>query len=66
MWLSEPGFADGFVWCEAVEGLEPATEVVSGDKVGEVLPEVVVAVVMIALAIRCSPCPRHGCASHLP
>ena len=44
-----PRFADGFVRSEPFEGLEPATEVVGGDEVAEVLPELVMAVVMVAL-----------------
>jgi hypothetical protein len=48
MWFSEPCFADGFVRCETLEGLQTSTEVVGGNEVGEVLSELVVAVVMVA------------------
>ena len=48
MWLFKPRFANGFVGCEALQGLEPAAEVVGGDEVAEVLPELVVAVVVVA------------------
>lgn len=49
MWLFEPRFADGFVGCEALEGLEPSAEVVGGDKVAKMLPELVMIVVVVAL-----------------
>ena len=39
-----PCFADGFVRCEAFEGLEPAFEVVGSDEVAEMLPKLVEAV----------------------
>ncbi len=52
MWLCEPCFADGFVGREALEGLEPATEVVGGDEVGEVLPQLIMAVVMVTFDRR--------------
>ncbi len=44
-----PCLADGFVGSEPFEGLEPAAEIVGGAEVAEVLPELVVAVVMVAL-----------------
>jgi hypothetical protein len=44
-----PCFTDGFV---GGEGLESAAEIVCGDEVVEVLPELVVAVVIIALDRR--------------
>jgi hypothetical protein len=47
--LCEPGFADGFIWGEALERLEPAAEVVGGDEVGEVLAQLFVALVVVAL-----------------
>ena len=43
-----PGFADGFLRCEAVWGLQAAGEVVGGDETGEMLPELIVAIVMEA------------------
>lgn len=36
------------VWSEAHQGLEPTAEVVGGDEVAEVLPELVAAIVMVA------------------
>ena len=46
VWLFKPGFADGFVWREALEGFESASEVIGGDEVREVLPKLVVAFIM--------------------
>ena len=60
MWFSEPRFADGFVWCEALQGLETSTEVVGGNEVGEVLPELVVAVVVVAFDRRVLDRPVHS------
>ena len=40
-WFDCPGFADGFVWCEALEGLQSSAEVVSVDEVGEMRSELV-------------------------
>ena len=48
MRLFEPRFADAFVGREAFEGLEPATEVVGGDEVAKMLPELVVCFVVVA------------------
>ena len=48
MRLAEPCFADSFVRGEAFEGLEPAAEVVGGDEVGKVLPELAVVVIVVA------------------
>ena len=50
MRLREPGFADGLVRCEALEGLESSAEVVGGDEVAEMLPELIVRIVVVALA----------------
>lgn len=47
--LDCPLLADEFVRREALEGLQPSSEVVGGDEVGEMPFELVVAVVMIAL-----------------
>jgi hypothetical protein len=47
--LACPGSADELVGCEALQGLEPSGEVVGLDEVAEVLSELVVALVMIAL-----------------
>lgn len=44
-----PGFADGLVRRQAAQGLQTALEVIGGDEVGEVLPELIVAVVVGAL-----------------
>ena len=44
--LGSPCFADEFVGCEAAETLEAAGEVVGGDEVLEVSPELVVAIVV--------------------
>lgn len=44
-----PSSADELVWCQPLQGLEPACEVVGGHEVGEVLPELVVAFVVEAL-----------------
>ncbi len=43
-----PGGADGFIGCEASQGFEPPGEVVGGDEVGEMLPELIVAIVVAA------------------
>jgi hypothetical protein len=47
--LGCPCFADEFVGSEAAQPLEALAEVVGGDEVVEVLPELYVAVVMIAV-----------------
>lgn len=60
MRFSEPGFADGFVGCEAFEGLESAAEVVGGDEVDEVLPQLVEIVVVVALDSRFLDRPVHS------
>lgn len=49
MRLVLPHLADGLVGCESFEGLEPASEVLGGDEVAEMLPELIVAVVVVAL-----------------
>ncbi|MDR7222246.1 hypothetical protein J2X13_002662 [Aminobacter aminovorans] len=43
--------ADEFIWREASEGLEPAGEIAGGDEVGEVSPELIVAIVVKALDV---------------
>ena len=43
-----PRFADRFVGSEPFECPKPASEIVGGDKVAEVLPKLCVAVVMVA------------------
>jgi hypothetical protein len=48
-----------FVRCEAPEGLEASAEVVGGDEVGEVLPKLIVAVVVIAFDRRFLDRPVH-------
>ena len=40
-WFDCPGFADGFVWCEALEGLQSSAEVIGVDEVGEMPAELV-------------------------
>jgi hypothetical protein len=47
-----PYLADVFVWGEALEGLEPAAEVVGRDEVGEVTSKLVMGVVVVALDDR--------------
>jgi hypothetical protein len=47
--FARPSFADELVGCEALQGFEATREVIGGDEVGEVLPELVVALVMVAL-----------------
>jgi hypothetical protein len=49
-----------FIRRETLEGLEPAGEVVGGDEVGEVLPELVVAVVVEAFDRRLLDRPVHA------
>jgi hypothetical protein len=56
----EPCFADGLVWCEALQGLQTSTEVVGGNEVGEVLSELVVAVVVVAFDRRILDRPVHS------
>jgi len=46
VWLGSPAFANEFVGCEALQGLEPPSIVVGTDEVGKVCFELVV---MIAL-----------------
>ena len=48
VWFVSPAFADEFVRCEALECLEPSSEVVGVDEVTEMLPELVVTVVVEA------------------
>jgi len=52
MRFSEPCFANGFEWCEVRQGLQTSTEIVGSGEVGEVLPELVVAVVVVAFDRR--------------
>ena len=47
------------IWYEASESLEPAAKVVGGDEVAEVLPELVVAVVVIPFDGRFLDRPIH-------
>ena len=46
--LGSPLFADKFVWCEALEGLEAATEIVGCDEVDKVCAQLVMVIVMEA------------------
>jgi len=41
LWLGSACLADELVGCEAFEGFQPASKVVGGDEVGEVLSELV-------------------------
>ena len=54
-----PGGADGFVGCEASQGLEPPGKVVGRDEVGEMLPELIVAVVVVSSDGRFLDGPVH-------
>jgi hypothetical protein len=47
--LLEPGFANEHVGGEALQGLEPSSEVVGGHEVSQVLPELVMALIVVAL-----------------
>ena len=58
--LFEPGFAEGLIGCEAFEGLESAAEVVGYHEVGEVLPQPVVIVLVVALDGRFLDSPVHS------
>ena len=49
LWFVCPDFADGFVWREALEGLQSSAEVIGLDEVGEVTADLVVGVVVEAL-----------------
>lgn len=44
-----PCFADGFVGREAAERLQPTSEVVGGDEVGEMLAKQIMRLVIVAL-----------------
>lgn len=55
-----PCLADGFIGCEPLEGLEPAAEIVCGDKVAEMLPELIMALVVVALDGSVLIFPRFG------
>jgi hypothetical protein len=46
--LLEPGFADELVGREALQRLEPSSEVVGAHEVGQMLPKLVMAVVVVA------------------
>jgi hypothetical protein len=48
-WLRSPAFADVFEGCEARQSLEPSSEVVGCDEVGEMLSKLLVACVIEAL-----------------
>ncbi len=60
MGLIRPGFADSFVGCEAFQGLEPASEVVCRNEVGEVPAKLVVCVVVEAVDGRFFDGPVHS------
>ena len=59
MWFDCPLFADKFVWREALEGLQSASEVVSADEVSKVVPQLVMIVIMEALDGGILDCPVH-------
>jgi hypothetical protein len=63
-----PDFADELIGCETFEGLEPAAEIVCGDKVGQMLAELVVIVVVKAFDGRLLDCAVHSlrCESAAP
>jgi hypothetical protein len=44
VWLRSPDFGDVFVGWETAEGLKPTGEVISGDEVVEMGPQLVVAI----------------------
>src|ERR1700730_13558814 len=48
IWLFGPCFADSFVGCEAVEGLQSACEIVGGDEVRQVGAQLLVGLVVEA------------------
>lgn len=48
-WLGSPAFANVFVGCEAIQGLQPPSIVVGVDEVGKVSFELIVSIVVIAL-----------------
>lgn len=48
MWLFQPRFTDGFVGSEALEGLESTAEVVCGEEVAKMMPELAVGFVLAA------------------
>jgi hypothetical protein len=48
-WLGSPAFADELIGRETFEGLEPPTEIVGVDEVGEMPAKLSVIVVMIPL-----------------
>jgi hypothetical protein len=49
LWLVCPGFADEFVGCQALQGLQATGEVVGGDEVREVTSGLVMAFVVVTL-----------------
>lgn len=59
VWLRRPDFGDAFVGCKAVERLEPAGKVVGCHEVGEVCPQLVMAVVVEASNGRLLDGPVH-------
>jgi len=52
VWFFCPDARDIFVWCEAAQGLEPAAVVIGVDEELEMLPELVVAIVMMGSTVR--------------
>ena len=49
VWFICPGLTDVFVWGEALQGLEPACEIVGHDEVGQVVSELAVRLIVIAV-----------------
>src|SRR6202049_1538737 len=49
VWLFYPDAAEILVWREALEGFEPAAEVVGHDEVGQVAAKLVVGFIVVAL-----------------
>ncbi len=60
VWLFLPAFTDEFVGGNALEGLEPFSEVVGSDEVAEVSSSLVVAIVVVALYGRFLDGPVHA------
>ena len=57
--LGCPSFADELVGGEAIEGLQPPSEIVGGEEIGEMPNELVVGFVVISLDGRVLDCPVH-------
>ena len=60
VWLFCPNFADEFVGCETFEGLEPSSEIVGRDEVGERVSKLVMSFVVEPLDRCVFDCPVHA------